>query len=80
MRYSRLSLETDWTSEEGIGSRGQVVAWLDVTILLTSSEERGLKWVKTVVGNGDRGWEDGGRGKRADVFHLGKVCKKSPQP
>jgi len=38
----------------GDGSRGQVVAWLDVTSLLTSSKERGLKQVR-LVGVGERG-------------------------
>jgi hypothetical protein len=42
MRNGRMSPETAWRSEEGIGSRGQVVVWIDVTILLTSFE-RGLK-------------------------------------
>jgi len=39
----RMSPEMSWRREDGIGSRGHVVAWLDVTSLLTSSEERGLK-------------------------------------
>ena len=38
----RMSLETAWRREEGIVSRGQVVAWLDVIILLTASEVRGI--------------------------------------
>ena len=42
-----MSPETAWRSEEERGSRGQAVAWLDITILLTSSEVRGIKWVKT---------------------------------
>ena len=57
VRNGRMSLETAWRSEEGIGSRGQVVAWLAltiVTILLTSSEVRGINWVKT-GGDGRRG-------------------------
>ena len=48
------------------------MAWLELTILLTSSEVRGMKWVKT----GGDGWrEDGCRGKSgADVLRLlGKV-------
>jgi hypothetical protein len=40
VRNGRMSLETAWRREEGIVSRGQVVAWLDVIILLTSSEVR----------------------------------------
>ena len=65
MRNGRISLETSWRREEGIASWGQVVAWLDVIILLTSSEVRG--------GDGRR--ENGGRDKRgANVLHLlGKV-------
>jgi len=48
-----MSPEMSWRREDGIGSRGQVVAWLDVTSLLTSSEERGLKQVRLVgVGEG----------------------------
>jgi hypothetical protein len=47
VRNGRMSLETSWRREKGIASRGQVVAWLDVIILLTSSEVRGLNWVKT---------------------------------
>lgn len=35
-----------WRREEGIGSREQVVARLDVTSVRTSSEERGLKQVR----------------------------------
>ena len=72
VRNGRMSLETAWRSEEGIGSRGQVVAWLALTILLTSSEVRGINWVKT-GGDGRRG--DGGRDRRgANVLHLlGKV-------
>ena len=50
VRNGRMSLETSWRREEGIASRGQVVAWLDVIILLTSSEVRGLNWVKTEMG------------------------------
>ena len=46
-RNGRISLQTAWRREEGIVSRGQVVAWLDVIILLTSSEVRGINWVKT---------------------------------
>ena len=52
VRNGRMSLETSWRREEGIASRGQVVAWLDVIILLTSSEVRGLNWVKTEEGIG----------------------------
>jgi len=45
--------EVSWRREDGIGSRGQVVVWLDVTSLLTSSEERGAKQVRlTGVGVG----------------------------
>ena len=50
--------------EEGIRSRGQTVAWLEVT----TTPQRGMKLVKT---DGDRGKEDGGRGNQgADVLHL----------
>ena len=52
VRNGRISLETSWRREEGIASRGQVVAWLDVIILLTSSEVRGINWVKTEEGMG----------------------------
>ena len=41
VRNGRMSLETSWRREEGIASRGQLVAWIDVIILLTSS---GLEW------------------------------------
>jgi len=48
-----MSPEMSWTREDGIGSRGQVVAWLDFTTLLTS-EERGVKQVRlTGVGEGE---------------------------
>ena len=40
VRNGRILLETSWRREEGIASRGQVVAWLDIIILLTSSTER----------------------------------------
>ena len=46
----RMSLETAWRRDEGIVSWGQVAAWLDVIILLTSSEVRGINWVKTEGG------------------------------
>ena len=49
-RNGRMSLKTAWRREEGIVSRGQVVVWLDVIILLTSSEVRGINWVKTEGG------------------------------
>ena len=55
VRNGRMSLETSWRREEGIASRGQVVAWLDVIILLTSSEVRGLNWVKTEEGKMEAG-------------------------
>ena len=35
-----VSLESAWRREEGMGSEGQVVAWLDY------SEERGVKCVR----------------------------------
>ena len=54
VRNGRMSLETAWRREEGIVPRGQLVAWLDIIILLTSSEMRGIHRVKT------RG-EEGGR-------------------
>ena len=38
VRNGRISLETSWRREEGVASRGQVVAWLDVIIPLPSSE------------------------------------------
>ena len=52
VRNGRMSLETSWRREMGIASRGQGVAWLDVIILLTSSEVRGINWVKTEEGMG----------------------------
>ena len=52
VRNGRMSLETSWRRDEGIGSRAQVVAWLDVIILLTLSEVRGINWVKTEEGMG----------------------------
>ena len=55
MRNGRMSLEAAWRREEGFGSRLQVVAWLNVTILLTPSEERGIKWVKTAEDIGEGG-------------------------
>ena len=55
VRNGRMSLLTSWRREEGMASRGQVVAWLDVIILLTSSEVRGLDWVKTEEGE----WRQG---------------------
>ena len=42
VRNGRMSCEMSWRREEGIGSREQVVAWLDVTSVRASSEERGL--------------------------------------
>ena len=48
----RRLTEMAWRREEGIGPRGQVVAWLELTILLTSLEVRGMRWVKTEVGMG----------------------------
>ena len=57
VRNGRMSLETSWRREEA--SRGQVVAWLDVIILLTSSEVRGLNWVKTEEGMGGGRMEAG---------------------
>ena len=59
VRHGRKSLETSWRSEEGIVSRGPVVAWLDVIILLTSSEVRGINWVKTEMGRGGGRMEAG---------------------
>ena len=38
VRNGRMSLETAWKREERIGSRGQVVVWIDITSLWTSSE------------------------------------------
>ena len=49
VRNGRMSLETSWRREEGIASRGQLVAWIDVIILLTSSEVRGLNWVNIYI-------------------------------
>ena len=46
-------------NEMYIASRGQVVAWLDVIILLTSSEVSGLNWVKTEEGMGGGRMEAG---------------------
>ena len=59
VRNGRMSLETSWRREEGIASRGQVVAWLDVIFLLTSSEVSGLNWVKTEKGIGGGRMEAG---------------------
>ena len=59
VRNGRMSLETSWRREEGIASRGQVVAWLDVIILLTSSEVRGINWAKTEEGMGGGRMEAG---------------------
>jgi hypothetical protein len=59
VRNGRMSLETSWRREEGMASRGQVVAWLDVIILLTSSEVRGINWVKTEEGMGGGRMEAG---------------------
>jgi len=51
VRKGRMSPKMSWRRE--IESRGQVVAWLDVTSLLTSSQERGAKQVRlTGVGEG----------------------------
>ena len=53
VRNGRTSLKTAWEGEKGErdGSRGHVVAWLDITSLCTSSGERGVKWVRrTEVG------------------------------
>ena len=49
VRNGRMSLETSWRRDEGIGSRAQVVAWVDVIIL--------LNWIKTEEGMG--GWRQG---------------------
>ena len=59
VRNGRMSLEPAWRSEEGIGSRGLVVAWLALAIPLTSLEVRGIKWVKTEVGKAEGGWWQG---------------------
>ena len=59
VRNGRMSLETSWRREEGMASRGQVVAWLDVIILLTLSEVRGINWVKTEEGMGGGRMEAG---------------------
>ena len=59
VRNGRMLLETSWRREEGIASRGQVLAWLDVIILLTSSEVRGLNWLKTEEGMGGGRMEAG---------------------
>ena len=48
-----------WRGEEGIRSREQVVARLDIASVRTSSEERGLKQVRpSEVGAGEvlSGW------------------------
>jgi len=46
VRKGRMSPEMSWRREDGIGTQGQVVAWLDVKSLLTSSEDRGAKQVR----------------------------------
>ena len=76
VRNGRMSLETAWRSEEGIGSRGQVVAWLDATVLLTSLEERGIKWVKTEVGMGGGRIVAGVKEELMSFNLLGKVGNK----
>jgi len=66
-----------WRREDGIGSRGQVVAWLDVTSLFTSSEERGLKQVR-LGGVG----EGGGRkeaGAKEEVMSFTNVLQNTLQ-
>ena len=60
-----------WRREEGIWSREQLVAWLDVTSVKTSSEERGLKQVrlsKVRIGGGVLGLKqrEGLQGKSKD--------------
>ena len=55
LRNGRRSLEVAWRREEEIGSRGHVMAWLELTILLTSLEVRVIKWAKTEVKMGG-GW------------------------
>lgn len=42
-RKGRVSCEMSWRREEGIVSREQEVAWLDITSVRKSSEERGLR-------------------------------------
>jgi len=60
MRKGRMPTEMSWRKEDEIGSMGQVVAWLDVTSLLTSSEERGAKQVRLRgVGLGEGGKPQG---------------------
>lgn len=46
VRNGRMSLKVTWKMEEGMGSKGRVVVWLNVTSLGTSSEERGAKEVR----------------------------------
>ena len=66
VRNGRMSLETAWKREEGMGTRGQVVAWLDIT---SFREERGKVGAADRGGSGGR--EDSGRGERgADGLHL----------
>lgn len=71
VRNGRMSLEIAWRREEGIGSRGQVVAWLDITSLQTSSEERGVEQVRPTKGGvRRRGWGSDTGQRGADVLNL----------
>ena len=73
VRNGRMSLETYWRREEGIASRGQVVAWLEVTILLTSLDVRGINWVITEVGMGG-GWMAAGIKEELMSFTFCIIC------
>jgi len=69
VRKGRMSPEMSWRREDGIGSREQVVAWLDVTSLLTSSEERGAKQVR-LAGVGEGGGRMAAGVKGGNVLQL----------
>ena len=50
MRNGRMSQEMFWRRGEGIRSREQILARLDINSLRTSSEEIGLKQVRAIRG------------------------------
>ena len=75
VRNGRMSLETSWRREEGIVSSGQVVAWLYVIILLTSSEVRGINWVKTEERMGGGRMEAGIKEELMSFTFWVKYCR-----
>ena len=72
VRNVRMSFETAWRREEGIVSRGQVVAWLCYYSVGGERDKLGKDR------GGDWRRENGGRDKRGtNVLHfLGKVVNK----